>query len=82
MKDTMNTYGKTQTFKSISESIIESEEEKEIIKLDLSVLDNAFDKFYKTEESLSGYLNIKVIKSKFADFKKKLEVWKKNASRR
>ena len=47
------------------------------MKCDLSVVDSAFDKFYKTEESLSGFLNIKVIKQKFADFRKKLDVWKK-----
>ena len=49
----------------------------EIIKVDLSAVDSSFEKFYKTEESLSGFLNIKVIKQKFADFRKKLDVWKK-----
>ena len=32
------------------------------LKLDLSILDNNFDKWFKEEESLSGVLNMKVIK--------------------
>ena len=52
----------------------------EIIKFDLAVVDNLFDKFYKTEESLSGFLNIKVIKQKFTDFRKKIDVWKKGGT--
>jgi len=48
----------------------------EITKCDLAVVDSMFDKFWRTEESLSGFLNVKMIKQKFADFRQKLEVWK------
>jgi len=67
----------------INESDAEqSEDETEKIKVDLAVIDNAFDKFYKTQESLGGFLNIKLIKAKFVDFRKKLDVWKKTEKRR
>ena len=34
----------------------------EIVKCDLKDVDNIFDKFFRTEESLSGFLNVKAIK--------------------
>ena len=50
--------------------------------MDLGILDNLFDKWYKEEESLSGVLNIKLIKQKNADLRLKLEVWKKRQEER
>ena len=49
---------------TIEESNAESQEVVETVRIDLTVIDNAFDKFYKTQESLGGFLNIKIIKSK------------------
>ena len=88
-----NSLGKSQTLKGVSKGLgvspgnhqrqpslnLDDKDEvpAEIIKVDLSAVDSSFEKFYKTEESLSGFLNIKVIKQKFADFRKKLDVWKK-----
>lgn len=45
-------------------------------------MDNIFDKWFKEEESLSGVLNMKLIKQKNADFRVKLDVWKKRADER
>lgn len=47
------------------------------LKLDLAIVDNLFDRWFKEEESLSGVLNMKLIKQKNADLRVKLDVWKK-----
>jgi hypothetical protein len=45
-------------------------------------LDNNFDKWFKEEESLSGVLNMKVIKQKNIDFRLKSDAWKKRLDER
>ena len=67
---------------ALDSSMDQSEAPPEIIKCDLAHIDNLFGKFYKTEESLSGFLNVKNIKQKFADFRLKLDVWKKRSKNR
>lgn len=52
------------------------------MKLDLAIVDNLFDKWYKEEESLSGVLNMKLIKQKNADLRVKLDTWKKRGEER
>lgn len=45
-------------------------------KLDLKVISERFNKYMTVDEASSGVLNNKKIISRFADFRKKLEVWK------
>lgn len=52
------------------------------LKLDLAIVDNMFDKWYKEEESLSGVLNMKIVKQKNNDIRLKLDVWKKRLDER
>lgn len=52
------------------------------MKLDLAIVDNTFDKWFKEEESLSGVLNMKLIKQKNADLRVKLDVWRKRTDER
>jgi hypothetical protein len=52
------------------------------LKIDISILDTNFDKWFKEEESLSGVLNMKVIKQKNVDFRLKIDAWKKRAEER
>lgn len=52
------------------------------LKLDLAIVDNMFDKWYKEEESLSGVLNMKIVKQKNNDIRLKLDVWKKRIDER
>lgn len=49
---------------------------KEEVKLELKAISERFDKYMKVDESSSGVLNNKKINLRFADFRKKLEVWK------
>ena len=41
-----------------------------------------FDKWYLEELTLSGVLNVKVTKTKNADFKAKIVAWRKNEKQR
>lgn len=52
------------------------------IRLDLSVLDKIFDKWYTEEENLSGVLNMKVIKQRNNDLRLKIDAWKKKVDDR
>jgi hypothetical protein len=52
------------------------------LRLDLAILDSAFDKWYREEESLSGVLNMKVIKQRNAELKGKLDAWRKRGEER
>ena len=45
-------------------------------------MDTQFEKWYKEEESLSGVLNMKFIKSKNTEFRLKLDAWKKRLEER
>lgn len=45
-------------------------------RLDLSILENHLEKFFREEDSLQAYMNIKIIKQRFQDFKLKMNVWK------
>ena len=47
------------------------------LKLDLAIVDNMYEKWLKEEESLSGTLNMKVIKQKNVDFRLKIDSWRK-----
>ena len=53
--------GKTDSIHSAG-SVAQRAEELNNYKLDLQIMDMAFDKWLKEEESLSGVLNVKVIK--------------------
>jgi len=59
-----------------------SDQELRDWKLDLAMMDIDFFQWFQKEESLSGVLNIKVIKAKNADLRMKLEVWKKREEER
>lgn len=50
--------------------------------LDLFLVKQQFDKWYKEEESLSGVMNMKVTKQKNLDFRLKLDVWRKRENER
>ena len=52
------------------------------LKLDLLEADKQFDKWCREEESLSGVLNMKLIKQRNADLRLKLEVWRKRLDER
>lgn len=39
------------------------------LKLDLNIVDTAFDKWYREEEALSTVLNMKVIRQRNIDFR-------------
>lgn len=52
------------------------------LKLDLNIVDTAFDKWYREEEALSTVLNMKVIRQRNIDFRQKLEAWKRRADER
>jgi len=47
------------------------------VRIELSNVDAAFDKWLREEETLSGVLNPKLTKSKNADLRIKLDAWKK-----
>lgn len=48
----------------------------------MSIVDIQYNKWFKKEESLSGVLNMKVIKQKNVDFRLKLDSWKKRIDER
>lgn len=50
--------------------------------MDLVVVDNMFEKWSKEEESLSGVMNMKIVKQKNNDIRIKLEGWKKRYDER
>ena len=56
--------------------------EFESMRLDLSALDAAYEKFAKEDDSMSGVPNAKLTKQWNADFRLKLEAWKNRASER
>ena len=58
------------------------EYEFESMRLDLSTLDAAYEKFGKEDDSMSGVPNAKLTKQWNADFRLKLEAWKTRASER
>lgn len=45
-------------------------------------MDQHFDKWYMEEQTLSGVLNLKVTKAKNADFRLKIDAWKKRQKER
>ena len=51
-------------------------------RLDLSIVDSHFEKWFKEDESLSGVMNMKVIKQKNTEFRQKMDAWKKRAEER
>lgn len=46
-------------------------------KLDLSLLDFHFEKWFREEDSLNAFTNARLTTQKFKDFKIKIEVWNK-----
>jgi predicted CopG family antitoxin len=52
------------------------------IRLDLSIVDNIYDKWAQEDDSLSGVLNTKLTKQKNADFRLKLDAWKNRETER
>lgn len=53
-----------------------------IERLDITVLENNFEKWFREEDSLQAFLNPKVAKQRFQDFKTKVEVWKSREKQR
>ena len=51
-------------------------------RVDISVLDGIFDKWYKDQEAVSGVLNVKVTRNKNIEFRKTLESWKRRVKER
>ena len=54
----------------------DDKENKTDERMDIMVLENHFEKWFREEDSLQAFLNPKVAKQRFADFKTKIEVWK------
>lgn len=52
------------------------------LKLDLRTVDVLFEKWYREEETLSGVLNMKLIKQRNQEFRSKIEAWKKRRDER
>lgn len=52
------------------------------IRLDVGLLDSAYIKWAKEDDSLSGVMNSKLTKVKNADMRLKLDSWKSRASER
>lgn len=49
-------------------------------KLDVRVLQERYEKFKKDQEALSTVVNIKTIRQRYGDFRKKLDVWKERVN--
>ena len=73
----MNAHKKKKDLNSTDLSISSNE-----IRMDVSLLDSQFDKFLLDQESLNGVLNSKVTKQKNAEFRLKIEAWKKRVIKR
>ena len=59
-----------------------TDDEVNEIKFDLKTLDEAYDKWAKEDDSLSGVLNTKLTKIKNVDFRLKLDAWKNRVAER
>lgn len=67
--------GRSGNFKkNLNEDLVDTR--KDELKLDLKIIQERFDKTNADTDQLSGVLNAKKINARFADFKKKLDVWK------
>ena len=60
----------------------DDKENKTEERMDVMVLENHFEKWFREEDSLQAFLNPKVAKQRFADFKTKIEVWKSRQKQR
>lgn len=54
----------------------EEDKKKEEVRLDIKFITEKWEKFKKDEDTTSGALNVTKIKQRFADFRKKIDVWK------
>ena len=52
------------------------------MKLDLRTVDVLFEKWFREEETLSGVLNMKLIKQRNQEFRSKMDAWKKRREER
>jgi hypothetical protein len=52
------------------------------LRLDLRTVDSMLEKWYREEETLSGVLNMKLIKQRNQELRSKIEAWKKRADER
>lgn len=59
-----------------------SKQELDDIKLDVGILDTAYEKWAKEDDSLSGVMNAKLTKVKNADIRLKLDAWKNRVTER
>ena len=59
-----------------------TDEEVGDLRLDLTILDQTFEKFASEDDSLSGVLNTKLTKQKNVDFRLKLDAWKSRETER
>ena len=59
-----------------------SKQEMDDIRVDVGVLDTAYDKWAKEDDSLSGVMNSKLTKVKNAAMRLKLDAWKNRAGER
>lgn len=59
-----------------------SKQELDDIKVDVGVLDSAYEKWAKEDDSLSGVMNSKLTKIKNADMRLKLDAWKNRVGER
>jgi len=50
--------------------------------LDFTILDQIYEKWAQEDDSLSGVLNVKITKSKNADFRLKMDSWKNRKNER
>ena len=52
------------------------------VRLDITVLDSIFDKWFKDQEAVSGVLNVKVTRNKNIEFKRTIDSWKRREKER
>lgn len=63
------------TFDSLNSDREKNSDAPTMTQLDLGIVDNYFEKWYKEEESLIGKLNKSNIDKLFVEFNKKVEFW-------
>lgn len=54
----------------------------QFIRIDLTLIDQQFDKWIREEETLSGVLNIKLTKQRNQDLRQKLDAWRRRINER
>ena len=54
----------------------------QFIRIDVTLIDQQFDKWIREEETLSGVLNVKLTKQRNTELKQKYDAWRRRISER